>query len=177
MGEPEMVLGECFEMFIERSPVSVMVRGTLERVFDPEKLERVFADNAVRQYTRELTFAQCVGLMSDVVFRIAPSVGAWYKAHREELRVTRQAVYEKLKRLELPIAAGLVQYAGQELGACLRQMPASPPPLLAGYRVRVLDDNHLAPVVTRIVSLWSIHKPICFFIDSSFCHKSYAFLF
>jgi hypothetical protein len=103
-----MLLGECFEKFIERSPVSVIVRGTLERVFAPEKLERVFADNALRQYTRDLTFAQCVGLMSDVVFRIAPSVGAWYKAHREAMPVTRQAVYDKLKRLELPIAAGLV---------------------------------------------------------------------
>jgi hypothetical protein len=40
-----MVLGECFEKFIAQSPVSVMVRGTLERVFDPEKLARVFADN------------------------------------------------------------------------------------------------------------------------------------
>jgi Transposase DDE domain len=148
-----MVLGECFEKFIERSPVSVMVRGTLERVFDPAKLERVFAENAVLQYTRELTFAQCVGLMSDVVFRIAPSVGAWYKAHREEVRVTRQAVYDKLKRLELPIAAGLVQYAGRELGACLRQLPAPPPPLLAGYRVRVLDGNHLAGTEHRLGDL------------------------
>src|ERR1041385_1792568 len=103
-GARRMVLGECFEKFIERSPVSVMVRGTLERVFDPVKLERVFADNALLQYTRELTFAQCVRLMSDVVFRIAPSVGAWYRGHREELTVTRQAVYDKLKRLELPIA-------------------------------------------------------------------------
>ena len=71
-----MILGECFEKFLDRSPVSVMVRGILERVFDPEKLERVFTDNALLQYTRELTFAQCVGLMSDVVFRIVPSVGA-----------------------------------------------------------------------------------------------------
>lgn len=148
-----MVLGEGFEKFIERSPVSVMVRGTLERIFDPEKLERVFADHAVLQYTRELTFAQCVGLMSDVVFRIAPSVGAWYKAHGEELTVTRQAVYDKLKRLELPIAAGLVQYAGRELGASLRQMPAPPPPLLRGYRVRVLDGNHLAGTEHRLVKL------------------------
>jgi hypothetical protein len=148
-----MILGECFEKFIERSPVSVMVRGTLERVFDPEKLERVFADNALRQYTRELTFAQCVGLMSDVVFRIAPSVGAWYKAHREEMSVTRQAVYDKLKRLELPISAGLVEYAGRELGASLRQMPAPPPPLLPGYRVRVLDGNHLAGTEHRLVEL------------------------
>jgi hypothetical protein len=148
-----MILGECFEKFIDRSPVSVMVRGTLERVFDPEKLEQVFTDHAVVQYTRELSFAQCVGLMSDVVFRIAPNVGAWYKAHQEEVPVTRQAVYDKLKRLELPIAAGLVEYSGRELGASLQQMPTAPPPLLSGYRVRVLDGNHLAGTEHRLGAL------------------------
>lgn len=148
-----MILGECFEKFIERSPVSVMVRGTLERVFDPEKLEQVFTDNAVRQYTRELTFAQCVGLMSDVVFRITPSVGAWYQRYGEELSVTRQAVYDKLKRVELPIAAGLVAYSARELGASLQQMPTPPPPVLAGYRVRVLDGNHLAGTEHRLGDL------------------------
>jgi IS4 transposase len=148
-----MFLGECFEKFIKRSPVSVMVRGTLERVFDPARLERVFADNAMLQYTRELTFAQCVGLMSDVVFRIAPTVGAWYKAHGGEMAVTRQAVYDKVKRLELPIAAGLVRYAGGELGACLRQMAAQPRALLKGYRVRVLDGNHLAGTEHRLSEL------------------------
>ena len=148
-----MILGECFEKFIDRSPVSVMVRGTLERVFDPEKLERVFTDHALLQYTRELTFAQCVGLMSDVVFRLTPSVGAWYKAHQDEIPVTRQAVYDKLKHLELATAAGLVEYAGRELGACLRQMPSPPPPLLPGYRVRILDGNHLAGTEHRVKEL------------------------
>ena len=148
-----MILGEGFEKFIDRSPVSVMVRGTLERVFDPEKLERVFTTHALLQYTRELTFAQCVGLMSDVVFRIVPSVGAWYKAHHGEISVTRQAVYDKLKHLELPTAAGLVAYAGRELGACLQQMPSPPPPLLPGYRVRVLDGNHLAGTEHRVKEL------------------------
>jgi hypothetical protein len=136
-----MIVGECFEKFLAQSPVSVMGRGIRERVFDPEKLERVCRDNAVLQDTRDLTFAQCVGLMADVVFRIAPSVGAWDQAHREEVPVTRQAVYDQLKRLELPIAAGLVQYAGPELGAGLRQMPAPPPPLLRDDRVRGLDGN------------------------------------
>jgi len=86
-----MILGEWFEQFIKRSPGSVMVRGTVERVFDPETVERVVADNALRQYTRALPFAQCVGLMSEVVFGIAPSVGAWDTAQREERPVTRQA--------------------------------------------------------------------------------------
>jgi hypothetical protein len=148
-----MILGECFEKFLDRSPVSVMVRGTLERVFDPEKLERVFTDHAVLQYTRALTFTHCVGLMSDVVFRITPSVGAWYKAHQDEIPVTRQAVYDKLKHLELSTAAGLVAYAGRELGACLRQMPSPPVPVLPGYRVRVLDGNHLAGTEHRVKAL------------------------
>jgi hypothetical protein len=148
-----MMLGQCFEKFLARSPVSVMVRGILERVFDPEKLERVFCDHALLQYTRELTFAHCVELMSDVVFRIVPSVGAWYKAHQEEMPVTRQAVYDKLKHLELPTAAGLVAYAGRELGACLQQMPSPPPSLLPGYRVRVLDGNHLAGTAHRVKEL------------------------
>ena len=71
-----MLLGKRFKDFIESSPVSVMIRGTLERVLDPDKLQQVFDDNAVRQYTRELTFAQCGEIMSDVVFRVSPTVAA-----------------------------------------------------------------------------------------------------
>src|SRR5215510_2516093 len=110
-----MMLGECFEKFLDRSPVSVMVRGILERVFDPEKLECGFSDNALLQYTRELTFAHGVELMSDGVFRLVPSVGAWDKAQQDEGPVTRQAVYDKWKHLELPTAAGLGEYAGREV--------------------------------------------------------------
>ena len=121
-----MFLGKRFERFVEGSAVSVMVRGTLERVFNPEKLDGVFEDNAVVQYTKELTFSQCVYMMSDVVTRVEPSVGAWYKSHSDETAVTRQAVYDKLKHMELPISAALVSYSGSELLECLRRMKAQP---------------------------------------------------
>jgi hypothetical protein len=68
----------------------------------------VFTDKALWQDTRALTFAQWVGLRADVVFRIVPSVGAWYQAQQEEGPVTRPAGYDQLKQLELPPAAGLV---------------------------------------------------------------------
>jgi hypothetical protein len=148
-----MILGECFEKFLARSPVSVRVRGSLERVFDPEKLERVLSDKALLHYTRELTFAQGVGLMADVVFRLVPSVGAWDKAHHDEGPVTRQAVYDKLKQLEVPTAAGLVAYAGRDWGAGLQHLPSPPPPLLAGYRGRVLDGTHWAGTEPRVKEL------------------------
>jgi len=148
-----MLLGKRFEAFIEASPVSVMVRGTLERVLDPEKLESVFEDHAVRQYTRDLTFAQCGEIMSDVVFRVSPTVGAWYKAHPGEVSVTRQAVYDKLKHLELPVSAALVRHSHAELCPVLKGMGIRPPGLLSGFRVRVLDGNHLAGTDHRILEL------------------------
>jgi IS4 transposase len=148
-----MLLGKRFKDFIESSPVSVMIRGTLERVLDPDKLEQVFADHAVRQYTRELTFAQCGEIMSDVVFQVCPSVGAWYKNHPDELSVTRQAVYDKLKHLELPISAALVRHSDGELRPAMKAMGIRPQPLLPGYRIRVLDGNHLAGTDHRILEL------------------------
>ncbi len=148
-----MLLGKRFEAFIKGSPVSVMIRGALERVLDPAKLQQVFEDHAVRQYTRELTFAQCGEIMSDVVFRVSPSVGAWYKAHPGELSVTRQALYDKLKHTDLPVLSALVGYSNAELLPALKAMGIRPQPLLPGHRVRVLDGNHLAGTDHRILEL------------------------
>jgi IS4 transposase len=148
-----MLLGKRFEQFVEDSPVSVMVRGSLERVFDPACLERVFETNAVLQYTKELTFSQCVHVMSDVVFRISPTVGAWYQEHRADVSVTRQALYDKLKHLELGISAALVAYSAQALLPVVKNMKAQRKPLLKGFRLRVLDGNHLAGTEHRILEL------------------------
>jgi IS4 transposase len=148
-----MLLGEAFDQFVKRSPVAVMVQGIMERVFDPAQLEELFREHAVWQYTKELTFAQCVHAMSEVVFRSSSSVGAWYRTHQEELPVTRQALYDKLKHTDLPVPVALVEYAGRELSACLKALPVRPRSLLAGYRLRILDGNHLAGTEHRIGEL------------------------
>jgi hypothetical protein len=148
-----MLLGKAFAAFIESSPVSLMVGGTLERVFEPAVLDSIFEDHAVLGYAKELAFSQCVQLMCDVVFKESPSVGAYYQAHYNEIPVSRQSVYDKLKRLEPPVAAALVRYSGEQLLVCVKAMGSQPPPLLPGYRVRVLDGNHLAGTEHRIFEL------------------------
>jgi len=55
-----MLLGKPFAAFIDKSPVSVMVSGTLERVFEPTVLDQIFLDHAILGYAKELTFSQCV---------------------------------------------------------------------------------------------------------------------
>ena len=107
-----------------------MVRGTVERIFDPETLDQIFQEHAVLGYFKELSFSACVQIMSDVVFKESPSVGAYYQAHQLEISVTRQAVYDKLKRMELQIPAALVHYSALELLACLKHMESPPPPLV-----------------------------------------------
>jgi len=148
-----MLLGKAFSLFVEESPISVMLSGTVERIFDPGVLDRVFQDNAVLGYLKELTFSRCVQIMSDVVFKESPSVGAYYQAHQDEIPVTRQAVYDKLKRMEPQVPAALVRYSAEELLRCVKAMGSQALPLLPGYRVRVLDGNHLTGTEHRIFEL------------------------
>lgn len=45
-----MILGQVFERFVEDSPVSVMVRGLLEKILSPQKLDELFERNSQTQY-------------------------------------------------------------------------------------------------------------------------------
>src|SRR5262249_61856087 len=69
-----ILLGRLFQPFVEKRPVCVMARGILERVLDPQRIDRLFADTAQRQYTRDLLFSSLVDLLSQVVFGWQPSV-------------------------------------------------------------------------------------------------------
>jgi hypothetical protein len=75
------MLGKVFERFVAHSPISVMVRGTLERVLSADQLELWYARTAKKQYTRELLFSTVYDLRSQVVFRMQPSVHAAVRVH------------------------------------------------------------------------------------------------
>ena len=57
------MLDLIFERFVKQSPVSVMVRGLMERVFNKEQLDSIFENHARSQYTRELLFSSIVDLI------------------------------------------------------------------------------------------------------------------
>lgn len=48
------MISAIFEQFIQETPVTVMVRGIMERIFEPQVLNDLFERYAVKQYTREL---------------------------------------------------------------------------------------------------------------------------
>lgn len=51
------MLSSIFEQFVEESPVSVMARGLMERVFAPKRMARLFETHAQQQYQQELLFS------------------------------------------------------------------------------------------------------------------------
>jgi hypothetical protein len=150
------MLAPIFNAFIQQSPISVMMRGVMERIFHPERLDRLFETHAKVQYTKELLFSSVVNLLSLVVCGVHPSVNAAYKAKAETLNVGRAAFYQKLNGIELDVSAALVRETASELGQLIQQMGGQPSPLLAGYRVRILDGNALAATEHRLSVLRSV---------------------
>ncbi len=153
-----MLLGEIFERFIEQSPVTVMVRGVLEKVITPEKLDELFEKTAKAQYTRELLFSSVVNLMSLVVCSIRPSINVAYKAKAKEISVSRTALYNKLNGIEPGVSAELVRYTATELKPIIIQLNGQIPSFLLGLQVKILDGNSLGATEHRLSVLRSIRS-------------------
>lgn len=148
-----MILGKRFEAFVEHSPVSVMVRAGLARALDANRLNALFERTAQTQYTRELLFSTVVRLMSEVVLGVSPSVHAAYQDASEPLGVSVTAVYDKLAGVEPEVSAELVRDSARNLSAVIEALVEPRGRLLEGYRVLILDGNHLSGTEHRIQEL------------------------
>jgi hypothetical protein len=148
-----MILAGVFERFVTESPVSVMVRATLENVLSAVRVDELFARTAVRQRPSELLFSSIADLMGLVVCRIRPTVHAAYQAQAESFQVSLTAVYDKLRGAEPHVSRTLVRETAQRMGAIVRQTGGGLPGLLAGYRVLIADGNHLPASERRLKEL------------------------
>ena len=145
-----------FERFVKKSPIAVMARAVVERVFCPEFLDDWFAKTADRQYTRTLLFSTLFDLMSQVVCGMFPSVGAAYQADEEAIGVSVQAVYDKLKRLEVTTSAELVRHTAATATPLIEELGVSRSPVFSGYRLKILDGNCLAATDHRLAVLHEV---------------------
>ena len=151
-----MSFAKMFDAFVEKSPVSVMFRGTLEHVFSDDRLDEIFDDYADMQYCRELTFSTCVELMGLVVTRKERSVNTAYRTLESRIPVAVQSVYGKLARVELPVSEGMVRDTAKALKNIVYDMKADLPGPIPGYDVRIVDGNHIKGTQHRLKELRDI---------------------
>jgi Transposase DDE domain len=145
-----MVFSALFERFVAESPACVMYRAAMENMFAPAKIDELFRRTAVEQYERELLFSTLVDLVSLVVTRVHRSVHAAYKKNVARVGVSIKALYDKLSHVETCMSRALVQHAACEARELVDRCKGSRKPLLKGYRVRILDGNHLGKTDHRL---------------------------
>ena len=145
-----MILSDVFERYVKKSPVSVMARTMMEMALAREDLDGLFEQHTDRQYTRSLLFSTIVDLMGVVVSKSQPSIHAAFQEVRETLPVSLTAVYDKLNGLESTVTSALVRHSADKLASVIVAMKGQLPPLLPGYRARIIDGNHLAATQRRI---------------------------
>ena len=135
------MLGKVFDRFVEKSPISVMVRGLLERVLGAEQLDAWYERTVEKQYTRTLLFSAVYNLLSEVVFCIQPSLHAAYRYHEDTVGTSVVSVYNKLNGVETHTSAELVRYSATVLRPLIAQVGGGCAPWLPGMRVKIVDGN------------------------------------
>jgi hypothetical protein len=146
-----MLLDPLFEPFLAASPLSVMARSLIEHTLAPTDLDWLFEHHAKKQYTRQVTFSSLVQLMSLVVCGKQPSLHSAYQADAVAVAASLTAVYNKLHRIENSISALLVEQTAARLSPLVEQVGGLYPESVPGYRMRILDGNHLAGTEHRIL--------------------------
>jgi hypothetical protein len=150
------MLAAIFDRFAKKSPVCVIARGLMERVLNPEQIDKCFDQSAEQQYTRNLLFSTLFDMMSDVVCGASKSVHAAYQASKEDICVSIASVYNKLNGIEVKTSAALVRYAAGEMKAIIENLGGTRPPLLPGFKVKILDGNCIEASEHRIGKLRSL---------------------
>jgi IS4 transposase len=152
----------AFAPFVEKCPIGVMARAIIERFFEPQHLDALFRQTAVEQYERNLLFSSVVDLMQGVILGVEPSVFAAYRKRRHTLPVTDDSIYHKLKGMELGVSAAVVRDSAARAAAVIDELQARRAPWLPGYRLRIVDGNHLSATEHRLEPLrdtWAAPLP------------------
>jgi hypothetical protein len=129
------------------------VRGTLERILGAEQLDAWFARTAQKQYTRTVLFSTVYDILSQVVFRIKPSVRAAYRDHEDKVGASLISLYNKLNGVETHTSAALVRYSAAALAPLIEQLDGARVPWLPGYRVKIIDGNCIEASDRRLKAL------------------------
>jgi IS4 transposase len=138
------------ERFERHAPASVMARMALEHALPAGWVDAVFEAHRQKQYSRELLFSTVVELTTLVSLGLRPSLHAAAR-QMPTLPVSLGSLYDKVNHTEPAILRALVRGSAERLVPAMTTL--APGASLPGWRMRVLDGNHLPASEKRLASL------------------------
>lgn len=145
-----MIHEDIINQFVQKSSVSVMVRGLVEYVFPPGYLDQLFRETAVEQREDELLFSLVVETLSLAITSMRKSPNAAYEANKERFSVTVNSFYNKLQGVEVRVSRELVRRSVAQLLPVIDKLKVRRPAPLKGYRTKIIDGNYLAATERRL---------------------------
>lgn len=145
-----MSFSAVFERFVAGAPFCVSYRALMENIFAPSKLDALFCKTAQVQYQRKVLFSSLVDIVGQVVCRESPSVREVCVRQREQFNASMRAIYYKLGNIETRMSEALVRHSADQARRLIKHCRGQRRPLLPGYRVKILDGNHLGKTHHRL---------------------------
>ncbi len=145
-----LVWPAVLERFERHAPAGVMARVALEHALPAGWVDEVFEAHRQRQYSRELLFSTVVELTTLVSLGLRPSLHAAAR-QMPSLPVSLASLYDKVNHTEPAILRALVRGSAERLAPVLAALDC--PASLPGWRLRVLDGNHLPASEKRLAPL------------------------
>jgi IS4 transposase len=127
-----------------------MARMALEHALPAGWVDAVFEAHRQRQYSRELLFSTVVELTTLVSLGLRPSLHAAAR-QMPTLPVSLGSLYDKVNHTEPTILRALVRGSAGRLGPAMAALGSGAS--LPGWRMRVLDGNHLPASEKRLAPL------------------------
>ena len=138
------------ERFERHAPAGVMARMALEHALPAGWVDEVFEAHRRKQYSRELLFSTVVELTTLVSLGLRPSLHAAAR-QMPTLPVSLGSLYDKVNHTEPAILRALVRGSAERLMPVMAALGTEAS--LPGWRVRVLDGNHLPASEKRLAPL------------------------
>lgn len=148
------IVGSILGKFADKTPAAVMVNALSQRVLNADQLNQLFEEKSEKQYHRKILFSTLVELMLMVAFRYKDSPHQAYC--EEEYHFSKQALYDKLNRMELSLSEELVKQTYKDMNELIKEMSAYHAPLISDYHMLFLDGNCIEATHRRLKKLRTI---------------------
>jgi hypothetical protein len=142
--------------FLSKCPFAVLVQAAVRGVIADE-FDKIFEEHRSQQYEKTVTFSAVAIAVADVVLRFAENFRQAYATHKENLRVSLTSFYNKINATELPTSEALVARSAQRAAEMQDELGWVEWQVLEGYRVYILDGNHLQESEKRLKPLRLLH--------------------
>jgi IS4 transposase len=136
--------------FEQHAPAGVMARRALEYALPAGWVDEIFEAHRQKQYSRELLFSTVVELTTLVSLGLRPSLHAAAR-QMPTLPVSLGSLYDKVNHTEPAILRALVRGSAGRLVPVMAALGSGAS--LPGWRMRVLDGNHLPASERRLAPL------------------------